>query len=53
MPIACIDLRLGAGSPAIDKGEVLPNINDGFHGAAPDIGAFELGAPLPHYGPRP
>jgi hypothetical protein len=31
---------------------VLPNINDGFAGQAPDIGAHELGAPLPVYGPQ-
>ena len=47
------DLRLKEGSAAIDAGAVLPNINDGFAGKAPDLGAYELGAPLPHYGPRP
>ncbi len=47
------DLRLRDGSEAIDAGAVLPNINDGFTGKAPDLGAYELGAPLPHYGPRP
>ncbi|KPK99342.1 MAG: hypothetical protein AMK75_06645 [Planctomycetes bacterium SM23_65] len=52
MSISKNDFRLAVGSPAIDKGEVLPNINDDFLGLAPDIGAFELGAPLPHYGPR-
>jgi hypothetical protein len=31
----------------------LPNVNDGFRGAGADIGAFEAGQPLPHYGPRP
>jgi len=35
------DLRLKADSPLIDKGVRLPNINDDFAGAAPDIGAFE------------
>jgi len=30
----------------------LPNITDGFLGKAPDLGAYEYGAPLPHYGPR-
>jgi hypothetical protein len=30
----------------------LPNINDDFFGAAPDMGAHENGRPLPHYGPR-
>ncbi len=28
-------------SPVIDRGVVLPGINDGFSGAAPDIGAIE------------
>ena len=30
-----------------------PNINDGYLGSAPDIGAYEAGEPLPNYGPRP
>ena len=34
-------------------GVVLPNINNGYTGKAPDLGCCELGAPLPHYGPRP
>lgn len=46
------DLRLQPGSKPIDAGTRLPNVNDGFTGAAPDLGAFELGRPLPHYGPR-
>lgn len=46
-------LELKAGSAAVDQGQVLPNVNDGFAGAAPDLGAHELGLPLPHYGPRP
>lgn len=37
---------------AVDKGLYLPNINDGFMGASPDLGALELGADLPVYGPR-
>src|SRR5690606_32958488 len=40
-------------SPAIDNGAVLPSINDGFNGRAPDIGAYEHGRQPPHYGPRP
>src|SRR5208282_4331 len=47
------DFRLKPGSKAIDAGEVLPNITDGFTGKAPDMGAYETGAPVPHYGPRP
>lgn len=45
-------LTLRAGSAAIDAGRILPNINDGFEGAAPDLGAYEAGVPPPHYGPR-
>jgi len=30
-----------------------PNINDGFTGEAPDLGALEFGQPTPHCGPRP
>ena len=37
---------------AIDAGVVLPTINDGFTGKAPDLGAYEFGQPLPQYGPR-
>jgi len=47
------DLRLRPGSAAIDAGQVLPNLNDGFQGNAPDLGAYELGDKLPVYGPRP
>ena len=50
--IARNDLRLDEGSRAIDAGTLLHNINDGFAGDAPDLGAYELGAPVPRYGPR-
>ncbi|MGD8240392.1 MAG: hypothetical protein PVH68_17695, partial [Armatimonadota bacterium] len=46
------DLQLAPGCAAVDAGVVLPNINDGFTGKAPDLGCYEVGAPLPHYGPR-
>jgi hypothetical protein len=46
------DLRLRAGSAAVDAGQVVPNINDDYTGAAPDLGAYELGQPMPHYGLR-
>ena len=46
------DLRLDPRSRAVDAGVVLPNINDGFTGKAPDLGCCELDQPLPHYGPR-
>jgi len=48
-----VDFRLKAGSAAIDRGMVLPNVTDGFTGQAPDLGALELGQVPPHYGPRP
>jgi hypothetical protein len=47
-----IDLRLRAGSAAVDAGLVLPNITDAYTGKAPDLGAYEYGTDLPHYGPR-
>jgi len=46
------DFRLRPGSRAIDKGDVLPTITDGFHGAAPDLGAYESGTEPHHYGPE-
>ena len=51
-PVEVNDLRLAASSGALDRGERLANINDGYSGAAPDLGAFEQGAELPPYGPR-
>ena len=47
------DLRLREGIVAVDAGVPLPNINDGFGGAAPDLGSYELGQESPDYGPRP
>jgi hypothetical protein len=52
-PISRNDLRLKSGTTAVDAGEVLPGLNDGYVGQAPDLGAYELGSELPHYGPRP
>jgi len=51
-PKATVDLRLAAGAAAVDKGVVIAAINDGYAGAAPDLGAYELASPLPTYGPR-
>ena len=48
-----VDATLASGSPALDKARTLSNINDGFLGAAPDLGALEKGCPTPTYGPRP
>ena len=47
-----LNFRLKANSKAVDAGVVLPTINDGFTGKAPDLGALELDQPEPHYGPR-
>jgi hypothetical protein len=47
-----LDFRLKPRSRAVDAGERLPTINDGYAGAGPDLGALEAGQPLPHYGPR-
>jgi len=46
------DFRLAPGSPAIDAGCILPNVNDGYSGKAPDMGALEIGAKDVVYGPR-
>jgi hypothetical protein len=45
-------MTLKSGCAAIDAGVILPNINDGFVGAAPDLGAYERGQALLPYGPR-
>jgi hypothetical protein len=47
------DFRLRPGSAAADRGVPLPNVNDGFTGRAPDLGALEIGHAVPIYGPRP
>jgi hypothetical protein len=46
------DFRLRRGTAAVDAGIAIPNVTDGFDGRAPDLGALELGADTPHYGPR-
>ncbi len=46
------DFRLKPGSKAVDAGVRLPNVNDGFAGSAPDLGAYEIGSAVPIYGPR-
>jgi hypothetical protein len=35
------DYRLASGSPAIDRGVLLPGVTEGYTGAAPDLGRFE------------
>jgi hypothetical protein len=49
---ADFDFQLRPGSVAVDAGVRLPGINDDFTGKAPDLGAYEAGRPVPHYGPR-
>jgi hypothetical protein len=53
VPIPPQLMTLKTGCNAVDAGAILPNINDGFIGSAPDLGAFELGQTAPTYGPRP
>jgi hypothetical protein len=50
--LASADLRLASDGAAIDAGVVIPGINHTHAGAGPDLGAHELGEPLPSYGPR-
>lgn len=45
-------VTLRSDSNAIDAGTVLPNINDGFAGSGPDLGAWEFGRSTPSYGAR-
>ena len=49
---AHLDFRLNSGSAAVDRGLDLPTVTDDASGNAPDLGALELGRPVPHYGPR-
>jgi hypothetical protein len=41
---------LSARSPGVDRGVRIPNFNDAYVGAAPDIGAQETGAPILRFG---
>ena len=47
-----LNFKLRPGSRAVDAGEVIPTVNDGFLGEAPDLGALEVGGSEPTYGPR-
>jgi hypothetical protein len=47
-----LDFRLNPNGKAVDAGVVLPTVNDDFSGKAPDLGALEVGRPVPVYGPR-
>jgi hypothetical protein len=39
-------------APCIDAGVALPQVTDNFRGAGPDLGCYEFGQAVPHYGPR-
>ncbi len=52
-PVPFQYMTLRSTCAAVDAGLALVNINDGYSGTAPDIGAYERGSPLPQYGPRP
>jgi hypothetical protein len=41
---------LAAGTPGYDKGVRIPNFNDAFNGAGPDVGAVEAGASAMAFG---
>jgi hypothetical protein len=47
------DVTLASASSALDRGALLPNVTDGYTGAAPDLGALESACAQPIYGPRP
>jgi hypothetical protein len=47
-----LNFRLKPNSKAVDAGVLIPTVNDGFSGRAPDLGALEVGKPEPKYGPR-
>jgi len=45
-------MTISAACNAVDAGVSIPNLSDSFNGGAPDLGAYERGQPLPHYGVR-
>jgi hypothetical protein len=44
--------QLAPNSPGYDRGVKLPNFNEGYSGAAPDMGAHEAGKPAMKFGVR-
>jgi Right handed beta helix region len=46
-----LNFQLKSNSKAVDAGVVIPTVNDGFIGNAPDLGALEVGKPATNYGP--
>lgn len=49
---ADFDFRLKENANAVDAGMLIPGVNTGFSGNGPDLGAYESGMDLIHYGPR-
>jgi hypothetical protein len=47
-----LNFTLKPTSKVVDAGVVIPTVSEVFTGKAPDFGALEVGAPVPHYGPR-
>lgn len=47
-----LNFTLKPRSKAVDAGAPIPTVNENHSGAAPDLGALEVGQPTPHYGPR-
>ena len=45
-------IQIAASGQAKDAGVALPNIAEEFDGKSPDLGAFEAGGRVPHFGPR-
>ena len=45
-------LALRPEGDAVDAGTPVPNLADIYSGESPDLGAHEVGLPLPHYGAR-
>ena len=49
---ADLDFSLSPEGAAVDAGERILTVNDNYSGAGPDLGALEVGAEQPVYGPR-
>ncbi|MEZ5363590.1 MAG: hypothetical protein R2748_14925 [Bryobacterales bacterium] len=47
-----LNFALAPRGAAVDAGVAIPTVTDEFTGKAPDLGALEVGKPVPHYGPR-
>ncbi|NND07645.1 MAG: hypothetical protein HKN87_14815 [Saprospiraceae bacterium] len=47
-----LNFKLNPNGKAVDAGVIIPNINDNYHGNAPDLGALEVGRPAVIYGAR-